>query len=376
MSPPIKILLVDDIEQNLVVLQALLERPGLELLCAHSGAQALELLLTHPVALALLDVQMPVMDGFELAELMRGSPRTRQVPIIFLTATDRNAVRTFRGYEAGAVDFLYKPFDPHILRSKVEVFVKLYAGQRQLAEQMAALEHSLRTNEMFVAILGHDLRNPLSAMMSLAEMVARGGESERTRTLGQRICASGTRMARLVDQMLDLAAMRAGKVELRPVSADLQGVCDTVIEEFAASHAAGRIVREARGDTRGWWDVDRLAQVFSNLVGNALQHGAEAPVRIDLDGTADESVRVYISNTGTIPSEMAARLFTPFERGAQESGRQGLGLGLYIAHELVKLHDGAISVHSDGGETVFEVTLPKRGRYAGGEHGAGFGQGL
>src|SRR5690606_24917360 len=193
----------------------------------------------------------------------------------FLTATDRNAMRTFRGYDAGAVDFLYKPFDPHILRSKVEVFVRLYEGNRKLAEQNESLQRALRTNEMFVAVLGHDLRNPLAAMMNLGHVVARAGESERIRSLGERICESGERMARLVDHMLDLAAMRAGTMVLVPQQADAKSLCEVVIGEMAASQPDGRIELACRGDTRGYWDADRLQQVFSNLIGNALQHGTD-----------------------------------------------------------------------------------------------------
>lgn len=356
---PTKILLVDDIEQNLVALQALLERPGIELLFANSGAQALELLLANPVALALLDVQMPGMDGFELAELMRGSPRTRHVPIIFLTATDRNAMRTFRGYDAGAVDFLYKPFDPHILRSKVEIFVRLYEGQRQLAEQNESLQKALRTNEMFVAVLGHDLRNPLSAMMNLGHVVARAGESERTRSLGARICESGERMARLVDQMLDLAAMRAGTMVLSPRPLDVRAVCESVIKEIEAGQPNGRIEFRSAGETLGVWDADRLQQVFSNLIGNALQHGTGQAIQVNMSGAAQQ-VSVRIRNEGSMSPQAAAHLFQPFERGEGRGSAHGLGLGLFIAHELVKLHGGTVCMRSEDGSTEFEVILPRR----------------
>lgn len=132
---PVTILAVDDIPENLAALDALLTREGLRMLRASSGEEALELLLVHDVALALLDVQMPGMDGFELAELMRGTERTRGVPIIFLTAVATDESRRFRGFEAGAVDYLLKPVDPQIVRNKVDVFVELYAQRRELARQ-------------------------------------------------------------------------------------------------------------------------------------------------------------------------------------------------------------------------------------------------
>ena len=134
-TAPIHILVVDDIAQNLVAAEAVLARPGIVILKASSGAQALELLLTHEVALALIDVQMPQMDGFELAELKRGSERTRSIPLIFLTAASREPSYSFRGYEAGAVDFLYKPIDVKALQSKVAVLVQLYQQKRELSAQ-------------------------------------------------------------------------------------------------------------------------------------------------------------------------------------------------------------------------------------------------
>ncbi len=164
MNEPIKFLVVDDTPENIVAMQALLRRDGLEILTARSGFEALELLLVNDVALAFLDVQMPEMDGFELAELMRGADRTKHVPIIFVTAGNRDPQRVFKGYETGAVDFLYKPIEPHVLQGKADVFFNLHRQQRELA-------NALRLNEMFVGILGHDLRNPLAAMMAGAQVL-------------------------------------------------------------------------------------------------------------------------------------------------------------------------------------------------------------
>lgn len=137
---PVTCLLVDDLEENLLSLEALLRRENLVLLKARSGDQALELLLQHDVALALVDVQMPGLNGFELAELMRGNERTRRIPIIFVTAGSADNQRRFRGYEAGAVDFIQKPIEPDILRSKVEVFFELYRQRQQIAQQRDELE--------------------------------------------------------------------------------------------------------------------------------------------------------------------------------------------------------------------------------------------
>lgn len=161
---PVTFLLVDDLAENLLSLEALLKRDGLLLLKAHSGDQALELLLQHDVALALIDVQMPGLDGFELAELMRGNERTRRIPIIFVTAGRADSHRRFRGYEAGAVDFIQKPIEPDILRSKAEVFFELYRQRQQIAAQRdeleaqaEALKEAGRLKDHFLMTLTHDI---------------------------------------------------------------------------------------------------------------------------------------------------------------------------------------------------------------------------
>jgi two-component sensor histidine kinase len=157
-------LLVDDLEENLLSLEALLRRDGLTLLKAKSGDQALEILLEQDVALALIDVQMPGLNGFELAELMRGNERTRLVPIIFVTAGSADKQRRFRGYETGAVDFIQKPIEPDVLRSKADVFFELcrqrqqIAAQRdELAAQAAALEEASRRKDEFLLTLTQDI---------------------------------------------------------------------------------------------------------------------------------------------------------------------------------------------------------------------------
>jgi signal transduction histidine kinase len=357
------VLAVDDVEQNLVALQALLASPGITVLCATSGAQALELLLSHEVAVALLDVQMPKMDGFELAELMRGAARTRDVPIIFVTAAGPDPARRFRGYEAGAVDFLNKPIDPQILRHKVDIFVRLYEQKLRLNEQLDTLSRLLRTNETLTAVLGHDLRNPLDSILGNARLIERASKDDIVRGAAGRIASSVARMARMIDQLLDLARVRSGRLELHPERADLLEIARAAIDEArAGAPDAPPIVLAHDGDTAGRWDVDRLAQVLSNLLGNAIAHGrAGSEIRVSIDGTSPHRVRLDVRNEGTIPAELQPSIFDPFKRparGASPSG--GLGLGLHIVQQLVQLHLGAVSVESTRlTGTRFSVELPR-----------------
>ncbi|PCC67140.1 His Kinase A (phospho-acceptor) domain-containing protein [Nannocystis exedens] len=355
---PINFLLVDDTEQNLIALEALLRRDGLNILTARSGFEALELLLVHDVALAFLDVQMPGMDGFELAELMRGTERTKNVPIIFVTAGARDSERVFQGYESGAVDFLHKPIDPRVLRSKADVFF-------ELSKQRRDCTHALRLNEMFVGILGHDLRTPLSAIQTGTEILEQLVSDEDQRGILRRMFVSGLRMNEMIEQLLDRTRARlAGGLGFARARKriDVVELVQRAVDELRTTHSQREVRVELHGDTVTAGDPDRLVQALSNLIGNALQHGLpDAPVGIRAfeDG---HQVAVEIHNRGLIPSELLPVLFDPF-RGrhhASRSGARGLGLGLYIAQQIAQAHGGTVAVVSgEDTHTVFTLRLPR-----------------
>lgn len=363
MLPRIKCLLVDDLEENLLALAALLQRDDLELLTARSGSDALELLLVHDVALAFLDVQMPDMDGFELAELLRGSERTRHVPLIFVTAGAREPHRLFKGYESGAVDFIYKPIEPRILKNKADVFFQLYRQRQQLAEELRDRTETLRLNEMFSALLAHDLRNPLSAVLASAQILQRRSSDPHAHEAAARILSSGNRMGRMIEDMLDLARARlAGGIIVKREPADFRMLVERVIREHQAAAPERLIESEFEGDFSGCWDAERIAQVASNLIGNALKHGdAQAAVQVRLDGMAHDSIILSIANAGTIPAELLDHLFDPFRGGQRPAGRsEGLGLGLYIVYQIVKAHRGSVEVDTGrNDQTVFRVVVPR-----------------
>ena len=354
-------LLVDDLEEYLMPLAALLRRDGLDILTARSGPDALELLLVHEVSLAFVDVQMPGMDGFELAELMRGSERTRRIPIIFVTAGNRDTARPFKGYNLGAVDFLFKPIDPIILESKAAVFFELQQQKQLLAQELRARSETLQFNEMFTAVVGHDLRNPLNAILTAAHVLERRAPDAETNEIARRIVLSGRRMSRIIDDVLDLSRARlAGGIALNRTPGDLSQIVERAVHELGIAHPTRTVEVTVRGDVTGEWDADRLLQITSNLIGNAFQHGdPSGPVTVCVRGDSPESIVLSVTNSGVIPPHALPGLFEPFRSG-QRTG-EGLGLGLYIAQQLALAHAGTIAVTSNAATgTTFTLTVPRR----------------
>jgi len=401
----VKFLLVDDLEENLLALEALLRRDGLELLRARSGPEALELLLVHDFALALLDVQMPGMNGFELAELMRGTERTRRVPIIFLTAAATDEMRRFRGYEAGAVDFLIKPIAPHVLESKAEVFFELYRQRQQVACQRDELrriaeererllerekqareqaEAATRAKDEFLAVISHELRSPLNAILGYNRMLRRNSKDP---GLLNNTCDIIERNARLqlqlIEDLLDTARIISGKLRLEMRLMDIAPVVNDALDVMRpAAEAKGvqlRIVdcglRIAEGgDTTGeksaieesgivLGDATRLQQVVWNLLSNAIKFTPKGG-RVELGvGRDAELFRIFVSDTGKgIEPEFLPHVFDRFYQADTSSTRRhgGLGLGLALVKSLVELHGGEIKAESEGkgrGST-FTVMLP------------------
>jgi signal transduction histidine kinase len=355
-GPPVKFLLVDDLEANLIALEGLLRRDGLELLKARSGSEALELLLRHDVALALLDVQMAGMDGFELAELMRGTERTRRVPIIFLTAGAVDQTRRFRGYEAGAVDFIFKPIESHILQSKAGVFFELALQREALRQSAAEAQAANRAKDDFLAALSHELRTPLTPVLMLA------AELENDASLGadarEQIALIRCNIeleARLIDDLLDISRIRTGKLTLNPVVTDVHDLLQRAVD-IAASEVPGKQVKIvsslAAERHRTLVDPIRLQQVFWNLLKNALKFtppGGE--VFVETKNDAQGRIVVTVRDTGVgISATALPKLFRAFEQGdvAGQHRYGGLGLGLSISRAIVEAHGGSVMAASDG----------------------------
>jgi len=370
---PVSFLLVDDLEENLLSLEALLRRDGLVLLKARSGDEALELLLKHDVALALVDVQMPGLSGFDLAELMRGNDRTRHVPIIFVTAGNADSQRRFRGYEAGAVDFIHKPIEPDILRSKADVFFELYRQRQQIAAQRdelkarsAELEEADRRKDEFLATLAHELRNPLAPLRHGLDVLRRKPDGESAEDIRAMMDRQLTQMVRLIDDLLDVSRISQGKIELRRERLQAAEIVRLALE-------ASRPLIENHGhsltvdvpDAAIWLDADptRMAQVLGNLLNNAAKYTPEGGhVGLSLRAENGEAVIAVSDNGLGIPPAMQSRIFQLFTQIEDHSvhAKGGLGIGLALAQQLVEMHGGSIGAHSGGAGhgSTFTLRVP------------------
>ncbi|MFC5548231.1 hybrid sensor histidine kinase/response regulator [Massilia aerilata] len=387
---PSKLLIVDDLPENLRALDALIRDEKRLVFQASSGEEALTLMLEHEFALAILDVQMPGMDGFELAELMRSTSRTRNVPIVFVSAAGRELNYAFKGYEQGAVDFLYKPLDPDAVRSKVNVFVTLDQQRREMRRQMEALERSrreqetllhelnktqeelqrsLRMRDDFMSLVAHELRTPLNTLFLETQMrslqLKRGNlpafNPEQMSGMIKRDERQIKAMIRLIDDMLDVSRMKSGTLSIRPARVELMGLLERVVNDLSLQAAAASSILQlaTHEPVEGIWDEFRIEQVIVNLLTNALRYGGGGTVELSVHQIGC-NVRIDVRDHGKgIAPDYIDRIFEPYERGAKSGEPKGLGLGLYISRQLAASHGGELTVQSVPGQgATFSLLLP------------------
>ena len=385
-----KLLIVDDLPENLLALEALIKREDRAVYKALSADEALSLLLQHEFALAILDVQMPGMNGFELAEMMRGTEKTKNIPIVFVSAAGREMNYAFKGYESGAVDFLHKPLDIHAVKSKVNVFVDLYRQRKAVKQQVEALEqsrreqevllaqlqvtqgeleHAVRMRDDFMSIVSHEVRTPLNGLiletqlrkMHLARDNAAAFTLDKMQAMVERDERQIQSLIRLIEDMLDVSRIRTGKLSIRPGQFDLSHLVSTLVETFAPqiSAAQSSVNLNAESPVVGLWDEFRIEQVVSNLLTNALRYGAKSPIDVSVYVEGENAI-VEVRDQGIgISEENQQRIFQQFERVSAKHAVAGLGLGLFISEQIVAAHGGQITVQSALGEgAVFRVSLP------------------
>lgn len=369
-EPAVKLLLVDDMPENLVALEALVRGDGREVFCARSGEEALSLMLDHEFGLAILDVQMPGMSGFEVAETMRSTERTRRIPIILVSAAGRELNYAFRGYETGAVDFLHKPLDPHTVRSKVSVFVELCRQRVALQEAHAELERAVRMRDDFMSMVSHELRTPLNTLYLQAQLRRKALEAGRfdAAALGKIVERDERQirsMIRLIDDMLDVSRLRTGRLAMAPAPCDLAALAARVVDAFGeqAGASGSPLALHAPPQLQLHCDEFRIEQVLGNLLTNAFRYGGGKPVQVRLAREGDCAVLSVTDHGMGIAPEHQQRIFEQFERAEGAQQAPGLGLGLFIARQIVQAHGGRIELRSAPGEgSTFTIFLPLAAR--------------
>ena len=402
----VNILLVDDRPENLLALEAILEQLGQNLIRANSGPEALKQVLGGEFAVILLDVQMPGMNGFEVAEIIKSREKSRTIPIIFLSAINKEDAYVFKGYSMGAVDYVFKPFNPDVLRSKVAVFVDLFLKQRELQQQgdllresqkrelelehrtslleaearsaaklsqmneelhrrQIALEQAMGARNRFYASMSHELRTPINAVIGYSTLMLDniyGPLNAKQKEGLQRTLKAARHLLELVNDVLDLSKIEAGKIELsmQPVMfpsliEDLFVTVRPLADEFGST-----LSLEMEGEPFNIVsDPRRVRQILLNLLSNAIKFGEGKPIRVVCKQNQNKGIQIEVVDQGVgIAQDDIPRIFEEFVQ-VSESKQPGTGLGLPISRRLAQLLDGSLTVYSVPGQgSTFRLTLP------------------
>jgi signal transduction histidine kinase/ActR/RegA family two-component response regulator len=374
------ILLVDDQPAKLLSYEAVLGELGENLISANSAEAALEQLLKNDVAVVLIDVCMPRLDGFELAGMIRDHPRFQKLPIIFVSAVNLSELDRLKGYESGAVDYVPVPVAPEILRAKVSVFAELHRKTRQLEhlnrdleqrvakrtaeleasterlrESEARLQETDRRKDEFLAMLGHELRNPLAPIQAAAKLLRMDhlAKSHHARALDL-VDRQVEHLVRLIDDLLDVSRITRGAITLRREVVSVADIVNRAIETNRPLIDAKRhelVVELPDEPIHVDGDITRLTQVLGNLLHNAGKYTEDGgQIRVSVAGKHPEAV-IRVTDTGVgIPSDMLVKVFDLFTQVERPLNRKqgGLGVGLAMVRRLVEMHGGTVEARSDG----------------------------
>jgi signal transduction histidine kinase len=377
-SDKVNILMVDDQPAKLLSYEAILANLGLHLIKATSAREALEHLLKTDIAVVLMDVSMPEMDGFELAAMIRQHPRYQQTAIIFVSAVHMTELDRLKGYEVGAVDYIPVPVIPEILRAKVSVFADLYRKtkeleelnselERRVEERTAELEAALQVRDEFLSVAAHELKTPVTGLRAMAQIIARKLQkvempvppwlSDGIRTVDQQ----AERLTLLIGKLFDVSRLDQGKLLTERTETNLAELAQKLVAAFSGRTKKHTIVLDADPDLIADVDPIGIEQVLSNLIDNAIKYSPDGG-KIDVEVTRldDNLARLSVRDRGIgIAPEKREAIFKRFYQAHAEDHRSGLGLGLYIARQIVELHDGEIAVEfPEGGGTRFIIMLP------------------
>ncbi|ESQ93470.1 hypothetical protein ABENE_06075 [Asticcacaulis benevestitus DSM 16100 = ATCC BAA-896] len=364
-----KILLVDDRWENLLATEALLKPLGASIITADSGEKALNLVLENDFAIVLLDVQMPIMDGFETARLMKTRPNMRNVPIIFITAISKEDHFATEAAEIGAVDYIFKPINSDILKSKVKVYLDLYTQREQILQLNATLRQSNEELERFAYVCSHDMQEPVRMMNIYAGFLAEDAlsqlDEDSQRHIGY-IRENAVRMQKMIRDILSFS--RIGREAIVLETIDSQQVFSEVMQGFEDIVAQKQAVVTAEGLPVVRTSPTLLRVLLQNLLCNAMkfQDGSRTPVitvSASREGSGRNAMwRFDVSDNGIgIDPVFYERIFQIFQRLHSFDDYTGTGIGLSTCRKFVRLCGGDITVRSTPGVgSVFSFTLPDK----------------
>jgi len=367
-----KILVVDDRQENLLAIRTILKHEEVDVICVDSARKGLEEIFKHDFCLILLDVQMPEMNGYEMADILHDEETTGHIPIIFLTAIDEDDAYEIQAYEAGAVDVIFKPLKSNsILQSKVRVFLRIYHQQQKIQKLKEAAEKASQSKAMFLANMSHEIRTPLNAIIGFIELLHEANLTEQEKGFLHHVDLSSELLFNLINDVLDFSKIEAGTIELEERPINLKHIISDTIEtcKFKSREKNLFLKLEYPENTQETFlgDETRIRQILINLINNALKFTEKGGVivavnKIELQ-ESHYQINIAVKDTGIgIKEDDIPKIFKSFEQADNTITRKygGTGLGLNISNSFVNMMQGKFKVRSvwgEGTEMSFDIFL-------------------